>query len=233
MKTPKRPPPSPRRPARTPARARRLRSAVAADIVGGTTRAARDSGGIIPVRWRWHYQVLLALQDRLARQRGLLRQAAAEPIEPHSLDEADSATDEFDHDLALAELSADADALNEIGQALDRIRTGRYGVCEESGRAIPAARLKAVPWTRFTKDVEERLERKGRVPRAQVTRPRSVRAHDQVWLGPEEEPEELAESSPAPAKDEGLSHVYSPPGRHARPQPRPRTSRVARKGKKT
>jgi hypothetical protein len=58
----------------------------------------------VPARWGWHHRVLVALQSRLLRERGDLQAVAAEPLEPHSLDEADSATDEFDHDLALAQL---------------------------------------------------------------------------------------------------------------------------------
>jgi hypothetical protein len=36
---------------------------------------------------------------------------AAEPVERHSLHQADSATNEFDHELALSQLSAEQDAL--------------------------------------------------------------------------------------------------------------------------
>ena len=76
--------------------------------------------------------------------------------------QADSATDEFDHDLALTRLSVEQDALYEINVALNRILNRSYGVCEETGRVIPSARLKAIPWTRFTREVEERLEQDGR-----------------------------------------------------------------------
>jgi hypothetical protein len=46
----------------------------------------------------------------LFQARKELRTAAAEPLEPHSLDDADSAPDEFAHDLALTQLSAEQDA---------------------------------------------------------------------------------------------------------------------------
>ena len=74
---------------------------------------------------------------------------------------ADSATDEFDHDLALSELSASQNALFEIDEALKRILNGTYGVCEETGVAIPEMRLRAIPWTRFSKESETRLEKQG------------------------------------------------------------------------
>jgi len=112
----------------------------------------------VPAQWRWHHRVLLKLQERLLQQQRGLAQAVAQPLEPHSMDEADSATDEFDHNLALTQLSAQHEALYEVKQALERIHRGTYGICEETGKMIPSARLKAVPWTRFTMKVEKRLE---------------------------------------------------------------------------
>ena len=167
----------------------------------------------VPVKWRWHYGALLALQGRLTRERGDLLRAAAQPIEPHSMDEADSATDEFDHDLALTQLSADQNALYEVNDALQRIVGGTFGICEETGQPIPAARLRAVPWTRFTREVEEDLEKKGVVPRARLNKAVSVRGDEQASLAPEEEAEEAGKKTPPAApNDEKLSHVYSPPG---------------------
>jgi RNA polymerase-binding transcription factor DksA len=167
----------------------------------------------VPKKWRWHHRVLLDLQSRLMRERGELLRASAQPIEPHSMDEADSATDEFDHDLALTQLSAEQNALYEVNEALQRIVEGTYGICEGTGQAIPAARLRAVPWTRFTREVEERLEKKGAVSRTRLNEAASVRGGGQLWLAPEEEGDEAGEKPPAPPNDESLSRVISPPGR--------------------
>lgn len=199
-----------------------------ADILGRAPAAARSSEGV-PAKWRWHHRVLLALQNRLLRDRGDLLRAAAEPIESHSLDEADSATDEFDHDLALTQLSAEGDALYEVNEALKRIHAGTYGVCEETGDTITAARLRAIPWARFRREVEARLEKKGVVRRPHLNKAATVRSKGQIWLGPEEEAEELEEEPPAPPKDEALSQVFSPPGRHVpRPTIRRRPARAAK-----
>lgn len=116
----------------------------------------------IPIRWRPHYAALVELRERLLGECHEELAAAAEPIESGSLHQADSATDEFDHDLALGLLSARQDALYEIDAALARIREGSYGICEVSGRPIPAARLRVVPWTRYTEEVGEELEKSGR-----------------------------------------------------------------------
>jgi RNA polymerase-binding transcription factor DksA len=197
-----------------PAIARTNRSVLAAEVLGHNPTATLATVSV-PAKWQWHYRVLLALQSRLLRERGDLLRAAAEPLEPHSLDEADSATDEFDHDLALARLSAEQDALYEVNGALQRIVSGRYGRCEETDRAIPAARLRAVPWARFAREVEERLEKQGVLSRARLGKAATVRDKGKIWLGPEEEAEEVEEAPPAPPKDEALSRVFSPPVRHA------------------
>ncbi len=39
--------------------------------------------------------------------------------------------------------------LDEVDHALAKIRDGTYGICEKSGRPIPAARLKAEPHARY------------------------------------------------------------------------------------
>jgi RNA polymerase-binding transcription factor DksA len=180
----------------------------------GHVPTARDPAGRVPAKWRWHYRVLLSLQSRLMRERGEVLRFSAQALEPHSMDEADSATDEFDHDLALTQLSTERNALYEVNDALKRVLDGSYGVCEESGQSIPAARLRAVPWTRFTYAVEERLEAKGLVPRPGLNRAASVRGQGQVRLTSEEQAEE-GEKPSALANDETLARVLSPPGRSA------------------
>jgi RNA polymerase-binding transcription factor DksA len=180
----------------------------------------------VPARWGWHHRVLVALQSRLLRERGDLQAVAAEPLEPHSLDEADSATDEFDHDLALAQLSAEQDALGEVNAALMRIANGTYGICEATGQPIPAARLRAIPWTRLTRAAEARLEAKGVVHRIWLNKPATVRAKGKLWLAPEEALEETEEAPSAPPSDEALALMEPTMARLglSRP-PRPTTKR--------
>lgn len=129
----------------------------------------------IPRRWAWHYRTLLALRDRLMQDTQRKRHDAADAIEPHSMHLADSATDEFDHDLALAMLAREERAVTEINDAITRILEGRYGVCEESGERIPSARLRALPWCRFGREVEAELERSGTVTKFRLPAPVSIR----------------------------------------------------------
>jgi RNA polymerase-binding transcription factor DksA len=112
-------------------------------------------------RWHWHYRALIKLRERLLEHRAHLAAAILEPLESFSLDMADRATDQFDHDMALGLVSTEQDILFEIEAALSRIRAGTYGICEVTRKLIPGARLRAIPWTRFGLEVEEQLERAG------------------------------------------------------------------------
>jgi RNA polymerase-binding transcription factor DksA len=127
------------------------------DIRAILSRAVAKSH--VPPEWRWHHRTLLALSERLLTHHAYLAAQAVASGEP--LDTADLAAEEFDHDVALGQLSGEQDALYEIQAALYRIRAGTYGRCEVTGEPISKARLRAVPWTRFCQAVEERLENDG------------------------------------------------------------------------
>ena len=148
----------------------------------------------IPKRWRWHYETLARLRDRLIEERTEALSEAAEPVERHSLHQADSATDEFDHEFALSQLSAQQDALYEVEAAMRRILDNSYGVCEQTAKRIPAARLKAVPWTRFLEEVQARLESSGGVTLRHLGTLRSVRDEPAVAFAESEPTAEEPES---------------------------------------
>ena len=50
-------------------------------------------------------------------------------------------------------------ALNEIEEAILRIKNGTYGSCEVTGKAIPAARLTAVPFARYSVEGQAEYEK--------------------------------------------------------------------------
>lgn len=129
----------------------------------------------IPRKWRWHYNVLLALRERLIADEHQRLTEAGEPLEPHSMHPGDTGTDEFDHDMALRVLSSDQDALFEVEEALGRIVMGTFGICEKTGQPIAVNRLKAMPWTRFSSEAEADLEKSGEVPHTHLGPRHSVR----------------------------------------------------------
>jgi DnaK suppressor protein len=119
-------------------------------------------------KWKTHYDALVDLRAQLGQRKGGLSEIAREEQQAFSLHMADAGTDEFDRDFALSMISSDQNALYEIEEALNRIRSGGYGVCELTGKAIEAERLAAIPWTRFSADAQRELERTGSVSRTRL-----------------------------------------------------------------
>jgi DnaK suppressor protein len=144
-------------------------AATAASILGrpvvakpGMTRS-KNTAGPMPIKpeWQKYYETLIDLRERLVAQMSGLAKESAEELAGYSLHMADSGTDNFDRDFALSLLSSDQDAVYEIEEALKRIEKHTYGICELTGKAIPRARLEAIPWTRFTVEAQAQLERDG------------------------------------------------------------------------
>ena len=53
----------------------------------------------------------------------------------------------------------DLEKLHLIDSALEKIENKTYGICDGTGKAIPEARLNAIPWTPYTVDYAEQLEK--------------------------------------------------------------------------
>ena len=64
------------------------------------------------------------------------------------VDLADVATDNFEQEFTLSLMQNQEQVLGEIGEALERIRQGTFGRCEECQKPIAKARLQALPYTR-------------------------------------------------------------------------------------
>lgn len=114
----------------------------------------------IPSKWSRYYRKLQSLRASLVAERAEQVAEVAVPLELHSVDDGDRATDEFDHELALGILANEENALFEVEAAIQRILDGTYGICEVTGKVIPEARLRVVPWTRYTKEALDRIEQK-------------------------------------------------------------------------
>lgn len=142
---------------------------------GNDTRAGKAPQGNVPREWAWHHAVLLSLRDQLMDGRDAQREQTTQPLQQETNDQADCGTDEFDHDLAFSILSQEESALQEVDAAIRRIEEGTYGICEETGEPIPNSRLRAVPWTRYQKKVQERLEREGLVKQTRLAPAADIR----------------------------------------------------------
>src|SRR2546426_6224896 len=71
---------------------------------------------------------------------------------------ADLGTDNFEQEFTLSLMQTEEQLLGEIAAALDRIKQGSFGLCEECKGAIPRARLQAVPYARHCVKCARKLE---------------------------------------------------------------------------
>jgi DnaK suppressor protein len=76
-----------------------------------------------------------------------------------SEDFADAGTATFDRERALSLQNNSRDLVAQIDKALVRIDEGSYGTCERCGRAIDAARLRALPHVSLCQECKRRQER--------------------------------------------------------------------------
>lgn len=85
------------------------------------------------------------LLDQLASLRGGERGRAQASAEHFGRSEDSLAETSAGRELELALDAHETAELNQVQAALDRLATGRYGLCVDCGQAIAAARLLATP----------------------------------------------------------------------------------------
>jgi len=84
-------------------------------------------------------------------------------ISGYSIHLADMASDNYERDFSLGLVSNERKLLLEIDDALKRIEEGVYGVCLYSRMPISKTRLKVIPYTKYRKEVQEQLEKEGKL----------------------------------------------------------------------
>jgi DnaK suppressor protein len=91
-------------------------------------------------------------EARDAGDNELSRYATFDPGD--NADNGSAAQDEERSELQQENVEA---ILRDIEHALDRIEQGTYGICEVTGKPIPVARLRAIPWATMTVEAAEQL----------------------------------------------------------------------------
>ncbi len=148
-----------------------LGAASLSDILGFNPnqkkRDAKIKESEIPKKWIKYYRLLLELRSHVSDELSLhtsetLGHSSREDsgdLSNFGSHQADAGTDTFDRDFALSLVSSEHDALNEIEEAILRIKDGSFGICEVTNKRIPAARLAAVPFTRFSVEGQSEHEK--------------------------------------------------------------------------
>lgn len=106
---------------------------------------------------------LAFFRARLVAERDALLESAHQTTEHlqdfvATPDPADRASQEEDHTLELRVRDRERKMLHKIDQAIERIDSGNYGWCEESGEPIGIPRLLARPTATYSVEAQERHE---------------------------------------------------------------------------
>lgn len=150
-----------------------LGAASVADILGYSPSAGpqkQKADEEIPTKYARYYKLLVELRDHVVsgldlHTKDTLKRSAKDDsgnLSAYSQHMADAGTDTFDRDFALSLVSSEQEALYEIEDAIKRIKSGTYGVCEITGKPIKKERLLAVPFTRFSVEGQVEYERSHR-----------------------------------------------------------------------
>jgi hypothetical protein len=159
-------------------RSNNIATASIADLLGGSNPFRKGEGFVdeskqVPEKFRRYYRLLVDMREALHKGLAFHSEEAlkksgkddAGDLSGYSQHLADAGTDTADRDFALSLISNEQEALKEIADAIERMKKGTYGTCEITGKAIPAARLIAVPFTRYSLEGQKELERNRRAHR--------------------------------------------------------------------
>ncbi|MEY4133292.1 MAG: hypothetical protein RL592_1350 [Verrucomicrobiota bacterium] len=159
-------------------RSNSIATASIADLLGGSNPFRKGEGFVdeskqVPEKFRRYYRLLVDMRDALHKGLAFHSEEAlkksgkddAGDLSGYSQHLADAGTDTADRDFALSLISNEQEALKEIADAIERMKKGSYGTCEITGKPIPAARLIAVPFTRYSLEGQKELERNRRAHR--------------------------------------------------------------------
>ncbi len=121
----------------------------------GTKTLERLRQKLIDEKQRLLHQAddLTAEAEQLARE----REAGDTQFDEES-GEGDTVNVERERDLLLSATARQV--VEEIDDALDRIKRNKYGVCKPAGRKIALERLEAIPWAQVCVDCKARAERR-------------------------------------------------------------------------
>jgi len=159
-------------------RSNNIATASISDLLGGSNPFRKGEGFVdeskqVPEKFRRYYRLLVDMRDALHKGLAFHSESAlkksgkddAGDLSGYSQHLADAGTDTADRDFALSLISNEQEALKEIADAIERMKKGSYGTCEITSKPIPAARLIAVPFTRYSLEGQKELERNRRAHR--------------------------------------------------------------------
>ena len=103
------------------------------------------------------------LLETLEQVRAVAQRQSAEADETGDLSsvpfhQADIGTEHFEQEINLQHLEREQQLIADIDNALEKIQSRRFGLCEVDHKPIAKERLEALPWTRYCIDCQRAIE---------------------------------------------------------------------------
>lgn len=128
--------------------------------------------------------ILLKMKEEVLKEISEAKKADASSLSTDpSGDIYDQASSERERELTLLLGDREREKLKNIDDALQRIESGEYGICEECEEEIPLGRLKVMPFARYCVRCKTDIERL----QAQTRRLEEDRVYRDIAIGEEEE----------------------------------------------
>ncbi len=155
-----------------PTERRVLGAASIQDILGFNPKVKKaaidpeDELNRVPKKWLHYYKALIKLREHFRDELAIhaedtLKKSVVEDLGDNQ-DLNDGSSESCNRDLVLSLLSSEQEALNEIDEAIKRILSNTYGLCEVTQKPISKERLAAVPFTRYSLEGQMDYERSRR-----------------------------------------------------------------------
>ena len=108
-------------------------------------------------------QTLLKMKKDLLSGIAINIKDGSENTEAEIGDILDVTTKEREREFMLSMGNREREKLLEIDDALNKIKDGSYGICEECSKQIPTGRLKVMPFTKLCVECKSKTERENEI----------------------------------------------------------------------
>ncbi len=127
--------------------------------------ANHSIGNLAPLELRGkkkkYYEQLLETRDRLVDQIRTLSAQSLSSSKQAGEELADVGSDNFLREMELSLMSEEGRTIQAIQEAIERLKSGSYGVCEECNKKIQPGRLEAIPYARMCIECKSLKEKEG------------------------------------------------------------------------
>lgn len=107
---------------------------------------------------RAYQKTLLAQKEKIVRKLSQLSSESKEVETDTAQDVVDKAESSYTKEFLLSLSNAEREQLGLIDEALRRLKTKEFGICQMCAKAIGQKRLAALPWTPYCIDCQQKKE---------------------------------------------------------------------------